>query len=403
MCSVTGWLERAASLRPDRIAVEAPDGALTYAELLARAGRADVATRATVPLDATAGLDFVVGLHACLLRGAVALPVDPRLGEAERARVVGAAATPLEGACLLVHTSGTTGAPQPVTLTRANVLAQALGSAVALGLDPAERWLCPLPLSHVGGLMVLLRSAIYATTAVLGPVELDGVTLASLVPTQLSRALDAGLASPPGLRAILLGGAGAPRPLLERAAQAGLPVAQTYGLTQACSSVTVSEPGDLTTQGAALPGVGVRIAADGEIHVSGPTVAGGGEVATGDLGRLDAAGRLVVAGRKVDTIVTGGENVAPTEVEGVLLEHPDVVDAAVFGRPDPEWGEAVTALVVLREGSELDPAALRRFARERLAGFKVPKAVERASGPLPRTASGKLQRRRLQTGPKGRL
>jgi O-succinylbenzoic acid--CoA ligase len=393
---MTGWLARAASLRPGRIAVEAPDGALTYAELLTRVRRTDVASGATVALDASPALDFVVGLHACLERGAIAVPVDPRLATAERERR--ARALPPPGGALLLFTSGTTGVPQPVALTRANILAQALGSAVALGLDPAERWLCPLPLAHVGGLMVLLRSAIYGTTAVLGPVDLDGVTLASLVPTQLSRALDAGLERPAGLRAILLGGAGAPRPLLERARLAGVPVAQTYGLSQACSSVTISIPGDLETQGAALPAVAVRIAADGEILVSGPTVAGGGELATGDLGRLDEAGRLVVTGRKVDTIVSGGENVAPAEVEAVLLEHPDVLDAAVVGRSDPEWGEAVTAIVVLRGGAGLDPEALKRFARERLAGFEVPKTIEIADAPLPRTASGKLLRRSLHAG-----
>jgi O-succinylbenzoic acid--CoA ligase len=285
-----------------------------------------------------------------------------------------------------------------VTLTRANVLAQALGSAAALGLDPAERWLCPLPLSHVGGLMVLLRSVIYATSAVLRPLEgaeLHGATLASLVPTQLGRALDAGLERPPGLRAVLLGGAGAPRALLERAAAAGVPVAQTYGLTQACSSVTVSEPGDLESQGVPIGGVRVSLARDGEILVAGPTVAGGGELATGDLGAIDARGRLRVVGRKADTIVTGGENVAPAEVEDVLLAHPAVADAAVYGRPDDEWGEAVCAQVVLRE--PVAPEALRAFARERLAGYKVPKRVEVVAG-LPRTDSGKLLRRALASG-----
>jgi acyl-CoA synthetase (AMP-forming)/AMP-acid ligase II len=133
------------------------------------------------------------------------------------------------------------------------------------------------------------------------------------VPTQLARALDAGLREPSGLRAVLLGGAGAPRSLLARAAAAGVPVAQTYGLTQACSQVTVSEPGDLDTQGVPLPGVRVEIARDGEILVAGPTVAEPGTLRTGDLGVLDERGRLVVIGRKSDTIVTGGENVAPAE------------------------------------------------------------------------------------------
>jgi O-succinylbenzoic acid--CoA ligase len=387
------WLPRAAARRPDAIALETAELRWTYAELLERAAAAEPAAAIALP----PGPDFVVALHACVLRGVPAVPVDPRLGEREQAAIRRAATPP--GALMVVHTSGTTGAPRPVALTAGNVHAQALGSAVALGLDPRERWLCPLPLSHVGGLMVLLRSVIYATTVVLRPLEgaeLHGATLASLVPTQLARALDAGLTRPPGLRAVLLGGAGAPRPLLARAAAAGVPVAQTYGLTQACSSVTVSEPGDLATQGVPIPGAEVGIAPDGEILVSGPTVAGGGTHATGDLGRLDARGRLVVTGRKAVTIITGGENVAPAEVESVLLEHPAVADAAVYGRPDPEWGEAVTARVVLRE--PVDPDALRAFARERLAGFKVPKAIE-VAGELPRTASGKLLRRALSSPP----
>ena len=404
------WLERAAALRPDRVAVEAPEGSVTYAELLDRARRAagalGVRPGDRVAIALPPGLAFAEALHATLLAGAVAMPVDLRLAAPERAVLVRSAAAvvdaPLEGdpvavrrpdegdAALLVHTSGTTGVPQPVELTYGNVQANALGSAVALGLDPAERWLCPLPLSHVGGLMVLLRSAIYATTAVIGPADRDDVTLVSLVPTMLARLLD----TPPGprLRAVLLGGAPADRALLTRARDAGWPVAPTYGLTQACSQVTVGEVGDLETSGRALPGVTVALAPDGEILVTGPTVAGGGTLRTGDLGRLDDRGRLIVTGRKADTIVSGGENVAPAEVEAVLREHPAVADAGVFARPHPEWGEAVTARVVLRrDATELE---LREWAGQRLAGFKVPKTIEVADA-LPRTASGKLLRREL--------
>jgi O-succinylbenzoic acid--CoA ligase len=384
------WLERAAALRPDRVALEAPDGRLTYAELLAAARAEARDLRGRVAIDLPPGLEFAVRLHACLVAGAAAVPIDPRLGARERAALD--LTRGADGAALIVHTSGTTGAPRPVALTLGNIEANALGSAVALGLDPAERWLCPLPLSHVGGLMVLLRSAIYATTAVIGPSDTTGVTLASLVPTQLARLLDAG-AQPPS-RAVLLGGAPADPALLARARDAGWPVAPTYGLTQACSQVTVGEVGDTETSGVALPGVGVEIAADGEILVSGPTVAGGGTLRTGDLGRLDERGRLIVIGRKADTIVTGGENVAPAEVEAVLLEHPAVADAGVFARPHPEWGEAVTARVVLRAGTQASPDELRAFAAERLARFKVPKAVELADA-LPRTDSGKLRRREL--------
>jgi O-succinylbenzoic acid--CoA ligase len=412
---VDGWLERAAALRPDRVAIEADDGAVTYEDLLGRArtvaGSLDVRRGDRVAIALPPSLAFAEALHGCLLAGAAAMPIDPRLGERERAAVLASAAAaigvrplesrPLKGSdpdvALVVHTSGTSGAPRPIELSYGNVQASALASAVALGLDPAERWLCPLPLSHVGGLMVLLRSAIYATTAVIAGLErLDDVTLASLVPTQLARVLDAGGTPGPRLRAVLLGGAGADRGLLVRARDTGWPVAPTYGLTEACSQVTVAEPGDVDTAGPPLPGVRVTIAGDGEILVEGPTVAGGGTLQTGDLGRLDDRGRLVVVGRKADTIVTGGENVAPAEVEAVLLEHPAVADAGVFARPDAEWGEAVTARVVLRPGADASPEDLRAFAAERLAGFKVPKAIERADA-LPRTASGKLLRRELAT------
>jgi O-succinylbenzoic acid--CoA ligase len=284
---------------------------------------------------------------------------------------------------LVVHTSGTTGTPRPVVLTRGQVLRNALGCAAALGHDPAERWLCPLPLSHVGGLMVLLRSLVYATTAVLGRADREDVTIASFVPTQLGRLIDR--PPPPSLRVVMLGGAPADPTLLTRARDAGWPVAPTYGLTQACSAVTVAEIGDTETSGHPLPGMTVEVAAGGEIVVDG-------DLRTGDLGRLDDRGRLIVHGRKVDTIVSGGENVMPTEVEAALLAHPAVAEAGVFGRPDPEWGEAVTARVVLH--APADPAELREFVAGRLARFKVPKSIEPVDS-LPRNAAGKLLRREL--------
>jgi O-succinylbenzoic acid--CoA ligase len=416
---------------PQKTALVAPGERLTWAGLHERAAAAaaTLAARGVQPGDRVAlalpaGPDFVVALHAILLRGAAALPVDLRLAEAERADRTAAAthvvdaplapAAPVEpvvpredAVALAVHTSGTTSAPKLVELTWGNVTANALGSAIALGFDRRERWLCPLPLTHVGGLMVLLRSLIYGTATHLLPQPFDagratdalleeGITLASLVPTMLARMLDAGLAHPPSLRAVLLGGAPADPALLTRAAAAGVPVAQTYGLTEACSQVATSAPGEPGTAGWPLPGVGVVLDADGEILVSGPTVAGGGTLRTGDLGRFDERGRLNVIGRKADTIVTGGENVAPAEVEAVLLAHPAVAEAGVFARPHPEWGEAVTARVLLRADHRATPDELRAFCGERLAGFKVPKVLELADAPLPRTASGKLMRRELQ-------
>jgi O-succinylbenzoic acid--CoA ligase len=420
------WVLRAAARRPDREAVNG----ISYAELAGRAAEAAAGLVARgvrpgerVGLALTPGTDLVVLLHACWMAGAVAVPHDLRLTEAERPRadhVVDAVAprpvdgTPLRrehdlaATAVLLQTSGTSGAPKPVELSFGNLLWSALGSGVALGTQPAERWLCALPLSHVGGLGIVVRSSIGATTAlvhpgwdterVLGALEREGVTLVSVVPTTLARLLDAGLRHPPHLRCALAGGAPVPPALVGRALEAGIPVAQTYGLTEATSQVTTAAPGDTEADaGPPLFCTRVRIGPDGEIHVTGPTVAGppGRELATGDLGALDAAGRLTVTGRKADTIVSGGENVAPAEVEAVLAEHPAVSEAVVLGRPHPEWGEAVVAQVVLRPGAHASEAELRRHAAARLAGFKVPKEIAFASA-LPRTRSGKILRRALR-------
>jgi O-succinylbenzoic acid--CoA ligase len=411
------------------VAIEAPEARLDYAQLLDAALDAAGALEqlgahpgARVALELPTGLDFVVAFHGCLLAGAVAVPIDLRLTEAEREqRRVGAdiivsspfpsalAGQPARhvdgggsaGDLVVMHTSGTTAAPRAVTLTYGNFLASALGSAVVLGLDPAERWLCPLPLTHVGGLSTLIRSAIYATTAVVcDRFDTDAVlaelmdegrrtTLVSLVPTMLVRLLDAGLERPRALRWALLGGGPIAPALLDRAAEAGVPVAPTYGMTEACSQIA--------TFGWPLPGVELRLDEDGEVLVRGPIVSPGaadeqGWLHTGDLARLDERGRVVITGRKSDTIVTGGENVAPTEVEGVLLEHPAVRDAAVHARPDPEWGERVVATVVVRNG--VAAGVLQAHCAARLAAFKVPKEI-RFAEVLPRTVSGKLLRREL--------
>jgi O-succinylbenzoic acid--CoA ligase len=183
-----------------------------------------------------------------------------------------------------------------------------------------------------------------------------------------------------------------PAALVQRARRAAVPVSLTYGLTEACSQVTTGGPPLFCTR--------VRIAADQEILVRGPTVAPrqlgpGGWLHTGDLGSLTADGRLDVIGRKTDTIVSGGEKIAPGAVEAVLEAHPQVLEAAVLGRADPGWGEAVTALVVARPDAALDVDSLRAHCAERLAPYKIPKRVELVAGPLPRTRSGKLLRRGL--------
>jgi O-succinylbenzoic acid--CoA ligase len=417
---VESWLVRAARERPARAAVNG----VSYAELLERArGVARGLPRgARVGLALPPGEDYVVALHGCLLAGALVVPIDLRLTEAERPEVDvlledAKPFTPvrfdpeveehdLDAPAILVHTSGTTSAPKPIRLTYGNWLWSALGSAVALGVDPDERWLCTLPLSHVGGLSILLRSAIYGTTAVVHErfetqrvldvlQQPDGPTIVSLVPTTLARLLDAGLERPPALRWALLGGAPLPPALIARAEAAGVRVAPTYGLTEACSQVA--------TAGVPLFCTRVELdPEDGEILVSGPTLSpdartgDDGRLRTGDLGAFDDDGLLRIVGRKADTIVTGGENVAPAEVEAVLEAHPDVLEAGVLARPDDEWGEAVVALVRLRNGAGATALDLQDHARAHLARFKVPKDITLASDPLPRTPSGKLVRRELR-------
>jgi len=443
---MTSWIHRAAARRPEGLAIEGPERSLSYRQLAAEAERAAAAlprlgAGGRVALALPPGEDFVIAVHACLLAGVAAVPVDLRHSAQERARRLagaelvieeplragvpaatapdpagsgarqtGGGASPRQieapppggAAAAVMHTSGTTAAPKPVVLTQTNFLSSALGSAAMLGLDLHERWLCPMPLTHVGGLSIPIRSAIYATTAVLhGRFDTEAVlaelmdparriTLVSLVPTMLARLLDAGLERPPTLRWALLGGGPLPPALLERARAAGVPVAPTYGMTEACSQIA--------TFGHPLPGVELEFSAEGEILVRGAIVSPGaadahGWLHTGDLGRLGPSG-LEIVGRKADTIISGGENVAPSEVEAVLLEHPAVADAGVHGRPDPEWGEAIVAAVVLRDGAGASAQELREHCAARLARFKVPKDV-RFVAALPRTGSGKLLRREL--------
>jgi O-succinylbenzoic acid--CoA ligase len=408
--------------------VSTGSGDITYAGLheRARALAGGLLERGVAAGDRVAlalpSQELLLALHGCMLIGAAAVPIDLRLGSAERAqRLTGAKlvlgelidgppapprALDLQETAAVMYTSGTTGGPKEVKLSYDNWLWNAVGSALALGLDPDERWLCPMPLSHVGGLSIQIRSTIYASAVVLhGRFDTDavraalmdpeaGVTLVSLVPTMLSRLLDAGLHEPPTLRWALLGGGPIAPALLERARVAGVPVSPSYGMTEACSQIV--------TGGWPLLGLELQIAEApvGEVLVRGRAVASDalsadGWLHTGDLGSLDERGRLTIEGRISDTIVSGGENVAPVEVEAVLQEHPAIADAAVLGRPDPEWGEAVVAQVVLRDGLEASEAQLRDHCAQRLAAFKIPKRIEVVAR-LPRGVTGKLLRRELR-------
>ncbi len=363
-----------------------------------------------VALDLS-GQEFVNALVEVWETGDAVLPLDPRLPPPARRALLGAMRPavvvtpegrfplsdplPVEpGDALVVPTSGSTGAPKGVVLTHGAVEASARATSARLGVDPAtDRWLGCLPLSHVGGLSVVTRALITGTAlevhdtfdaARVEEAARRGATLVSLVPAVLSR-LDPGL-----FRTVVLGGSAIP---VDRPANS----VATYGLTETGSGVVYD--------GRPLDGVEVDVRG-GRIHLRCPMLLRayrdgavpldpGGWFDTGDVGRLDPDGRLVVEGRASEMIITGGENVWPAPVERVLASHPAVAEAAVFGRPSPEWGSEVVALVVPVPGLEPpDLGTLRGWVREVLPAYCAPRdliLVER----LPRTSLGKLRRGEL--------
>jgi O-succinylbenzoic acid--CoA ligase len=449
--SVPDWLRQRAAVTPERRALICGERSWTFAELDAlvdgAAARLELAEGDRVGLRAANGVGFVVAVHALMRRGAVLVPINTRLTEteaawqlsdAEVARVLlddalDALSRPtnakpptlnrdfdLEAWHSIVYTSGTTGRSKGAILTYANHWWSAVASALNLGLLADDTWLACLPLFHVGGLAILLRSVICGMGVVVqsrfDPAEVNraidehAVSIVSVVSTMLERMLtERGARSYPStLRCVLLGGGPAPLPLLQRAAAAGVPVVQTYGLTETASQVATLAPEDalrkLGSAGKPLMGSEIRVGSDGEICVKGPSVSPGyvhhpprdGWLHTGDVGRLDAEGYLYVLDRRDDLIVSGGENVYPAEVEAVLLAHPSVAEAGVIGTPDAEWGQRVTGVVVLRQSCSVTVDELIAFCRQRLAGYKLPRQVEFREA-LPRNAAGKLLRRELRT------
>jgi o-succinylbenzoate---CoA ligase len=322
-----------------------------------------------------------------------------------------------EGTAVVVATSGSTGVPKGVELSAGALLHSAGASLARIGARPGERWLCCLPTTYIAGLQVLVRSLVSGTDPVLADradaqtVAASGCAHVSLVPTQLNRLLvhpdrysdiptNRDISAPlAGFRSVLLGGAAASAGLLDAARAALVPVVTTYGMTETC--------GGCVYDGIALDGVRIKIDdEDGRIWLAGPVlfsgyrggprVPGDQWLATGDLGRMDSAGRLVVRGRADDVINTGGHKVVPGEVAAALQAHPGVRDAAVLGQPDPEWGERVVAVVVPADPA--DPPTLellRLHVRERLPRYAAPSKVVMVDA-VPMLPSGKHDLARLR-------
>ncbi|HEX7166312.1 MAG TPA: AMP-binding protein [Acidimicrobiales bacterium] len=443
-----------AALHPDRLAVRDGTVEVTWAQLdervatLAGALRSRGVERGTrVAVVATPGLEPITAVHACVRLGASVVPLSPRAPQAEvgrqladcrpavvldeealtalrrgvAERIEAQPVTDDQEVCV-VYTSGSTASPKGVRLTLGNHRASAAGCAHSLrGLDPDDVWLLALGPHRVGGFAVLMRSALFGfavdvlprfdeATVVAAFEREEGATLASFVPAMLARTLDRGGAGAlRRARALLLGGAPAPARDVREWAAAGLAVCPSYGLSETCSQIATVPPGEAAamagTAGMVNPFASVDVG-DGEIVVHGPVVspgyvdpaAGTGFVGappdhrfrTGDLGTFDERGALVVTGRVDLTINTGGEKVAPEEVEAVLAGHRGVADAAVRGVPDAVYGQRVEALIV--GDAEVDDLAA--WCRDRLAPHKVPRQWTFVDA-LPRSEDGKLLRREL--------
>lgn len=417
-------VRRWAEAQPEAPALVTPSATWTWGDLDARvdgcASRLD-AKRVVVRAETSPAL--VVLVLACLRSGRTLVPLSTRWPEAaaeaarfrlglsdphnasdiERlARPVSSAPTvttlDADRPFTIVHTSGSTGTPKPVLHTVGNHVWSARGVIERMDLRPGDRWLLDLPLYHVGGLGVVVRCALAGAvltvpergTPVAEAVRGLAPTHASFVSTQLRRLLesaaDADVAS---LRAVLLGGSAVSADLLDEAVRRGLPVAMSYGMTEMTSTVTATALGadrvTLDTSGTLLPYRDLRIGEESEIEVSGPTRFAGYATPdgftpaprwhpTGDLGYLDAQGRLVVTGRRDLQFISGGENVQPEAIEAAMLRLDAVSEAVVVPVPDAEFGARPVAFVRPAGDDPLDPDAIAAALREHVAGFMVPVA-----------------------------
>ncbi|MBA2947809.1 class I adenylate-forming enzyme family protein [Streptomyces himalayensis] len=346
-----------------------------------------------------------------------------------------------DAVAVILYTSGTTAAPKAALLRHKHLLAYVLNTLEFASAADGDAALVAVPPYHVAGLTNLLSNLYTGRRVVympafdagewLGTVRAERVTHAMLVPTMLARIVDrvpdGGDAGTPTLRSLAYGGARTPRTVVEKALRAfpATDFVNAYGLTETASSIAVLGPEDhraavasddpavrdrLTSVGRALPGVEIAVRTEeskpceagetGLVFVRGEQISGeyrgrsaldaDGWFPTRDRGRLDAEGYLFIEGRADDTIIRGGENIAPAEIEDVLLAHPGVMEAAVVGVPDEEWGQRIVAVLV----GDGDPDEIRQWAKARLRTSKTPDAIV-FRPELPRTDTGKLLRRAL--------
>lgn len=470
------WLSQRAYLNGNRMALSFEDRQWTFAELngiaLEYAGKlaaAGVTKNSRVAFLSKSHPEFVMLMYACLHAGCEMVMLNERLSKVELAyqlddskadlvivddalkgkidsphqmlfselqKIEGIAFTPEDEwnpdrTISIMYTSGTTGSPKGVRQTAENHFSSSVSSALNIGIAPDDVWLCTVPLFHISGFSILMRSLVYGMGVRLHPkfdaeqcaYELQSglVTHMSVVGVTLERILttlkELDLEVSPRFKVMLAGGGPIPPNYIHRAGSYGMSVLQTYGMTETSSQTTTLQPDDadrkVGSSGKPLFLYQVRIEGAqkpgdiGEIHIRGPQVTPGyigkfagkevqqdGWLHTGDMGYLDDDGFLYVVDRRSDLIVSGGENIYPAEIEKVLLEHPAVREAGVCGTQHDQWGEVPVAFVVLQD--DVEKQELVEFCQTRLASYKVPKWIRKVDS-LPRNASNKLLRRELKT------
>lgn len=438
-------LVRAAADSADLAFVRTSQLLLTYAEVAetvvpaarALAELARPLPRPLVWLRLSPTIESILALLTCIEAGVPFAAAHPRWTETEAAARLAA----LEGADFLhlpvpghvapstiaveideeaplavLFTSGTSGVSAPVVLSRRAFLESAVASRSAVMLDEADRWLLSMPLAHVGGLSILVRCLLARACVVLDTGAFEarrwasmlrehGITHASVVPTMLRRIVDAQIEAPPSLRCLLVGGAACDAGLARDAIALGLPIRRTYGMTETCAMTTCEAAPGQGGVGRNLLGIEMKSDA-GEICVRSATLASGlfgrdgitplpltddGWFRTGDLGRVESTGIVHIEGRRSEVIITGGENVHPSEVESALLSLHGVSQAVVFAVEHPEWGSRVSAAIVVDDPS-VTPSIVAEQMRAKLSGFKRPKAYA-VLPDFPSLPSGKVDRR----------
>lgn len=475
---IPNWLLQRAYLTPNKVALSYEKQRWTFKELQQEAmsyaqkmKKNNISPTNRIALLGTSNVEMVFVIHGAILLGVEIVMLNNRLTEQEIAWQIEDAGvntvlydeqfhnkfSSIETACIsfsqlrkseehaveiqknwqanktitIMYTSGTTGFPKGVRQTAENHTSSALSSVLNLGLDENDRWLCTMPLFHISGFSILVRSVLYGmevrlyekfdVVKVTNEIVKGTVTRMSVVSIMLSQILteleERGEVAHPSFKTMLAGGGSVPVDYLKRANECNLPILQTYGMTETSSqTATLSSEDAIRKIGSSgkplffneIKIKGAKEANEhGEIYIKGPHVTPGyigrfeetnpfdeGWLPTGDIGYIDEEGYLYIVDRRSDLIISGGENIYPAEIENILVAHSSVREAGVCGKVHEKWGETPVAFVVLSEAVKKEE--LLQFCIERLAKYKVPTDIHFVKQ-LPRNASNKLLRRELKS------